>query len=79
MCLHQVLHEARYICTKILEMLCDDFGEHSLSQTVVFEWHSHFKAGQVLVEDDEHSGQPSTSKTTENYENILELIHEDHH
>jgi hypothetical protein len=33
----------------------------------------------VTAEDDEHSGQPSTSKTTENVEKIRELIHEDHH
>jgi hypothetical protein len=34
----------------------------------VFEWHSRFKAGRVSVEDDEHSGVPSTSKRTENVE-----------
>jgi hypothetical protein len=27
------------------EMLREAFGEHSLSQAVVFEWHSHFKVG----------------------------------
>jgi ribosomal protein S25 len=32
----------------------------------------------VSVEDDKCSGQPSTSKTTENVEKIRELIHEDH-
>jgi hypothetical protein len=42
--------------TKTLEMLRDTFGEHSSSQTAVFEWPSHFKAGQVSVEDDERSG-----------------------
>jgi hypothetical protein len=31
----------------------------------------------VSAEDDEHSGWPSTSKTTENVGNIQELIHED--
>jgi hypothetical protein len=41
---------------KTLEMLCEAFGEHSLSQTAVFEWYSHFKASQVSVEDDERSG-----------------------
>jgi hypothetical protein len=41
---------------KTLEMLCEAFGEHSLSRTVVFEWHSRFKAGQMSVEDDELSG-----------------------
>jgi hypothetical protein len=58
-------------------MLREAFGDHSLSWTVVFEWHSCFKAGQVSVEDDEYSGWPSTTKTTENVEKIWELIHED--
>jgi hypothetical protein len=31
----------------------------------------------VSVEDDERSGRPSTSKTTENVEKIRELIHKD--
>jgi hypothetical protein len=30
---------------KTLEMLCEALGEHSLSWTAVFEWHSHCKAG----------------------------------
>jgi hypothetical protein len=63
--------------TETLEMLREAFGEHSLSRTVVFEWHSRFKSGQVSVEDDEGSGPQSTSKTAENVEKIRELIHED--
>jgi hypothetical protein len=39
---------------------------------------SRFEAGRVSVEYDEHSGQPSTSKTTKNVEKIREFIHEDH-
>jgi hypothetical protein len=31
--------------TETLEMLREAFGERSLSQTVVFEWHVCFKAG----------------------------------
>jgi hypothetical protein len=31
--------------TETIEMLHEAFGEHSLSWTVVFEWHSHFKVG----------------------------------
>jgi hypothetical protein len=38
--------------TKTLEMLCEAFGEHSLSQTAVFEWHSRFKASLVTAEDE---------------------------
>jgi hypothetical protein len=42
--------------TETLEMLHEAFGEHSLSQTAVFEWHSCFKDSQVSAEDDERSG-----------------------
>jgi hypothetical protein len=51
-------------------MLRDAFGKHSLSRTAVFDCHSCFKASWVSVKDDEWSGQPSTSKTTENVEKI---------
>jgi hypothetical protein len=54
--------------THTLVMLCEAMGKHSLSWTAVFEWHSHFKARRVSAEDDKCSGQPSTSKTTENVE-----------
>jgi hypothetical protein len=64
--------------SETLEMLHEAFGEHSLSRTAVSEWHSCFKAGRVSVEDDEHSGRPSTSKTTANVEKIRDLINEDH-
>jgi hypothetical protein len=60
-------------------MLREAFREHSLSRTAVFERHSHFNAGGVSVEDDEHSGLPSASKMTENVEKIRELVHEDCH
>jgi hypothetical protein len=30
---------------KTFEMLHEAFGEHSLNQTAVFQWHSCFKAG----------------------------------
>jgi hypothetical protein len=62
--------------TESLEILCEAFGEHSLSQTAVFEWHSRFKAGRASVEVDESLGRPSTSKTTENVEKNQELVHE---
>jgi hypothetical protein len=56
--------------TETFEMLCEPFGEHSLSWTGIFQWHSRFKAGRMSVEDDERSGLPSTSKMTENVDKI---------
>jgi hypothetical protein len=46
--------------------MLEAFGEHSLSRTVVFEWHSRFNADRVSAEDGDRSGRSSTSKTTEN-------------
>jgi hypothetical protein len=63
--------------TETLEMFHEAFGEHSLSRTAVFNLNSRFKAGRVSDEEDKCSGRPSTSKTTENVEEIQELIHED--
>jgi hypothetical protein len=65
--------------TRTLEMLREAFGEHSVSRTAVFEWHSRFKVSRMSVVDDEHSGRPGTSKMTENVGKNLESIHEDHH
>jgi hypothetical protein len=56
--------------TETHEMLREAFRDHSLSRIAVFEWHSRFTAGRVSIEDDEYSGRPSTSKTTESAEEI---------
>jgi hypothetical protein len=60
--------------TETTEILREAFEERSLSQTVVLEWHSHFKDSRVSVEDNKCSRWPSTSKTTENVEKIQELV-----
>jgi hypothetical protein len=56
--------------TETLEMVRLAFGEHSLSRTTVFEWHSRFKAGRWAIEDDENLVRQSTTKTTENVGNV---------
>jgi hypothetical protein len=59
-------------------MLCETYGEHSLSQTVVFEWHLCFKAGWVSDEDDKTFRVTKHKQNNKNVEKIRELIHEDH-
>jgi hypothetical protein len=56
--------------TKSLEMLREAFGEHSFSWTAVFEWHSHFKAGRMSVEDD----KPKLSKLSVHF--FFDLVRE---
>jgi hypothetical protein len=41
-------------------MLTETFGEKALSQAITSEWFKRFKDGRKSVEDDEHSGRPST-------------------
>jgi hypothetical protein len=60
-------------------MVREDFGEHCLDRTTISEKLRLLKAGWVSDEGGELSGQPSTSKTKENGDKILALIHEDSH
>jgi hypothetical protein len=48
--------------TETTEMLHKRFGEHSLSRTAVFEWHSCFKTSQVSVEDDNVQGDQAPAE-----------------
>jgi hypothetical protein len=48
--------------TETLEMFHEAFGEHSLSRTVVFEWHSCFKASLLLVEMTNVQGDQAPAK-----------------
>ena len=47
-------------CIKLLK---DVYGDNLMSRSRVFEWHKRFSEGREEVEDDEHPGRPSTSKT----------------
>jgi hypothetical protein len=43
----------------------------------VLQWHAHFKTGRTSVDDDEHTGRPTSSPTPETIAQIQELIHQD--
>jgi len=43
----------------------------------VFEWFSHFKKGDLSIEDQPHSGCPSSSQNDENIAKIREKLNED--
>jgi len=42
-------------------MLQKAYGESAMKKTSVYEWYKRFQDGREDVEDDERSGQPSTS------------------
>jgi hypothetical protein len=47
-------------------MLQKAFGESSMKKASAYEWCMRFQDGREEVEDDERSGQPSTSIIDEN-------------
>ena len=63
--------------TETLEMIQQGFGDQSLSRTQVFQWHARFKAGRTSVDDDEHTGRPTTCTTPETVARIQEIVRQD--
>ena len=59
------------------EMIRRAYGNEAMCPATCFEWHMRFKRGRTSLEDDERSGQPSTSSTPKNVETIRCLLHED--
>lgn len=57
--------------TECLKILTEVYGKDTMSRTRVFKWHKRFKDGREEMEDDEHPGRPSTSKTDENIDKIV--------
>ena len=58
-------------------MLYEAFGGQALSQARTSEWFKHFRDGWESVEDDKHSGGPSTCTTPEIIAKVREVILED--
>ena len=63
--------------TKCLKLLKEVYGDNLMSHSRVFEWHKRFSDGRDEVEDDEHPGRPSTSKTDQNIQKISEIFRKD--
>jgi hypothetical protein len=51
------------MATETHKMLKEAFGDNDLGLTQTYKWFKHFKNGQMSVDDDEHSGRPSTGTT----------------
>jgi transposase len=64
--------------TEIFEMLKIAFGEEAMCRTQTYEWLKRFKEGRTSVDDDPHSGRPSTSKT-DNVAKVREVVRSNRH
>jgi len=53
------------------------FGDDAMSITQAFRWHKMFCEGRTLVEDEQRSGRPSTTRTRDNTAQVRELFRSD--
>ena len=72
--LHQILFQSLKTAAETHRMLQEAFGDNAMSHSKDFLWYKRFKDGRTSVDDDEHSGRPSTSTTPENTAKVREAI-----
>jgi transposase len=56
------------------ELLQKANGSDSLPRSTTFEWFKRFREGRELLEDDEQSGHPTTSRNEQTIEKVCQLV-----
>lgn len=59
------------------KILAVAFGDNAVVRTWAFECLSQFRRREILLEDCEHSGHPSTGHTNKNLENVYKIFDRD--
>jgi len=52
-------------------------GKEAVNRSNVFRWHSRFRDGRELVEDDERNGRPKSTRTEVNIAAVADLLKND--
>ena len=60
--------------SETLSALQQVYGDTALKKYTVYDWFSRFKNGQEMLEEDQRSGRPSTSRTEEKIEKVRQRI-----
>jgi hypothetical protein len=60
-----------------VELIQKAYGVAALNRTTIFEWHKRFREGRESVKDNEHSGWPTTSRTSDSTTAINKMVKED--
>jgi [histone H3]-lysine36 N-dimethyltransferase SETMAR len=71
------LHQKGLSGATILQDLHEVFGDRALSKASVYNWIQDFKSGRESLEDYSRTGRPTTSKSQENINRALDLLHGD--
>ena len=59
------------------EKLQQASGDDAMSRAQAFRWYKMFSEGRTIVEDEERSGRPSTTRTSDNTARVRELVRSD--
>lgn len=67
---YQINVQIEEICCRDFVSLTNSYREAALKKTAVYEWFSRFWDEQESLEDEHHSGRPSTSRNKEMVEQV---------
>jgi len=70
----QVLRETQKIWFRNIAVLRTACGDTVLSSAQVLRWHKAFKDGRESVEDEQHAGHPSASRTENNVTHVKAIL-----
>jgi hypothetical protein len=65
--------------TETLTVTQQVFGDEILSRTQVFQWYARFMTYRTSVDDDQHTGEPTSCTTHERVTRFQELVRQDRH
>jgi len=63
--------------TETLVLVQKAYGNEALNRSNVFKWHSHFRTGREVLEDDERGGRPKSTRTEVNIATVADLVKND--
>jgi hypothetical protein len=63
--------------TQTLVLVQKAYGNETLDRSNVFRWHSRFRDGRELVENDERDGRPKSTRTEINIAAVADLVKND--
>jgi hypothetical protein len=73
----KVCFKAGLSVTETLVLVQKAYGNEALNRSNVFRWHSQFRNGRELV-DDERVGRPKSTRTEVNIAAVADLLKNDH-
>jgi len=69
--------KASLFSTETLVLVQKVYGNEALSRSNVFRWHSRFRDGRELVEDEGRGGRPKSTRTEVSIAAVVDLVEND--